>query len=396
MIFIEIKPILNSVAFEMQQNFFITGLIMTQIKTFIRKNTVFCIATLAALVTCFFIPPSQQYLGYFDIRTLTCLFITLAIVCALKNIQFFLMLARKVVSATGSLRMLSLALVYITFLGSLLIANDMALITFLPLSYFAFKETDNEKHMAYIFILQNISANLGGMLTPFGNPQNLYLYSYFNIDTGDFIKTMFPPFLLAVSMLTISCFFLPKEKLKIKEYTQEKTDKKKTVLYLILFAFSILIVLRIIPYIAGLVLIPCVLLITDRKALKMVDYSLLMTFVMFFIFSGNMARIEPVSRLMSHLLDKNTLVFSVASCQFISNVPSAILLSRFTSDYHSLLLGVNIGGTGTLIASLASLITFRHYKRLYPQDVKKYIAMFTYINVIFLVILTAVSYFFFI
>ena len=165
---------------------------------FIKKNTVFCIAMLAALVSCFFVPPNKEYLGYFDLKTLSCLFLTLAVVCALRNIKFFTILARKLVVMAGNLRSLFLLLIVITFIGSMVIANDMALITFLPLGYFALSVTRQEKYIAYLFVLQNISANLGGMLTPFGNPQNLYLYSYFNIPTGEFCKIMLPAFLLAV------------------------------------------------------------------------------------------------------------------------------------------------------------------------------------------------------
>jgi len=274
-----------------------------------------------------------------------------------------------------------------------LIANDMALITFLPLGYFALSVTKNEKHMAYVFILQNISANLGGMLTPFGNPQNLYLYSAFNIPTGEFMSIMLPPFLLAVTMLTVSCFLLPKEKLTIGEDFPEKLDGRKTTLYLILFSLSILIVFRLIPCWFGLILIPAVLLFVDRDALKAVDYGLLGTFFFFFIFAGNMSRIDAVNRFASALLQKNTLLISILSCQCISNVPTAILLSRFTENYRELLLGVNIGGTGTLIASLASLITFSEYRILYPGHSKRYFLLFTLINLIFLVVLTVITAF---
>jgi Na+/H+ antiporter NhaD/arsenite permease-like protein len=250
--------------------------------------------------------------------------------------------------------------------------------------------------MAYLFILQNISANLGGMLTPFGNPQNLYLYSYFEIPTAEFTKIMFPPFLLAISMLAIACFFIKPEKLSFHEDFPEKFHVKRTLLYMALFAFSLLIVFRVIPFWLGLAIIPVILYFADKDALFEVDYGLLGTFFFFFIFSGNLARIDAVNEFFSALLSKDTLLVSVLSCQFISNVPSAILLSRFTEDYPSLLLGVNIGGTGTLIASLASLITFSEFRILYPEQTKKYLALFTVINLIFVVIMTAAAKLFFV
>ncbi len=363
---------------------------------FLKKNLVFCIAAFAAVVTCFFVPPDKEYSGYFDLNTLSCLFLTLAVVCALRNIKFFTILARKLVNLTGNLRSLFMLLIVITFIGSMIIANDMALITFLPLGYFALSVTRLEKYMAYLFVLQNISANLGGMLTPFGNPQNLYLYSYFNIPTGEFCKIMLPGFLLAISLLAIACLFVKPIKFTISDDFGEKLNIKKTIVYCILFLISILIVFRVIPFVAGLVIIPLILLIMDRDSLLMVDYALLGTFFFFFIFAGNMARIDAVNNLLSDLLQKDTLLVSTMSCQFISNVPSAILLSRFTGDYAALLMGVNIGGTGTLIASLASLITFSEFKLLHPEQTKKYLVLFTVVNVVFLVIMTVAAKLFFI
>ncbi len=362
---------------------------------FFKKHAVLSVATLAALATCFIVPPSAEYLGYFDFKTLTCLFLTLAVVCALRNIKFFTILARRIVMLTGNLRALALALIYITFIGSMLIANDMALITFLPLGYFALSVTKKEKHMAYIFILQNISANLGGMLTPFGNPQNLYLYTAYAIPTGEFMRIMLPPFLLAIAMLTLCCLVLKPEPLAIEEAFPEKLNRSRTALYLALFAFSILLVFRVLPYWIGLLIIPVILFFVDRDALKAVDYPLLLTFVMFFVFAGNMARIDLVRSVLSTLLEKSTLLVSILSCQIISNVPSAILLSQFTENYRELLLGVNIGGTGTLIASLASLITFSEYRLLHPGDGKRYFALFTLLNLLFLAVLGAATYFIF-
>lgn len=358
---------------------------------FIKKNIVFFIAALAAVVTCFLVPPDKEYLGYFDWKTLSCLFLTLAVVCALRNIWFFTILARKLVLMAGNLRSLFLLLIIITFLGSMIIANDMALITFLPLGYFALSVTKQEKYMAYLFVLQNISANLGGMLTPFGNPQNLYLYSYFNIPTGEFCSIMLPPFLVAVFLLVVATLPIKPIKFSIEEKFGEKLNRKKAILYIVLFLASILIVFRIIPFVIGLAVIPIILFFADRDSLKMVDYGLLGTFFFFFIFAGNLARLDSVNNLISALLQKDALLVSVLSCQFISNVPSAILLSRFTSDYASLLLGVNIGGTGTLVASLASLITFSEFRLLHPEQTKKYLYIFVGLNIAFLVILTTVA-----
>lgn len=362
--------------------------ILMSIISFVKENVVMTIAFFAALITVFFVPISKTYLTYFDWKTLTCLFCTLAVVCALKNIRFFYIIAHKIVRLFKTTRMSVIALVYITFIGSMLIANDMALLTFLPLGFIVLSSTGKEKYMAVTFVLQNISANLGGMLTPFGNPQNLYLYTKFNIPTLNFVGIMLIPFIISISLLTLCCFFFIKdEPLEVKE-ENVTLPQGKAILFLVLFALSIVIVFRIIPYWVGLIVIPLVLAFVDRNALKTVDYPLLLTFFFFFIFAGNMSRIEFVRNILSMLLDKSTLLFSIISCQFISNVPSAILLSQFTSNYKELLLGVNIGGVGTLISSLASLITFREYMKHNPGKAPYYIGVFSTFNLAFLAVLT--------
>jgi Na+/H+ antiporter NhaD/arsenite permease-like protein len=354
----------------------------------IKKNVVMFVALLAAVATMFLVPPDREYLDYFDVKTLTCLFCVLAVVCALKNIQFFYILAKKIVQLFRNARVAVLALVYITFIGSMLIANDMALLTFLPLGFLVLDTTGKRKYMAFTYIMQNIAANLGGMLTPFGNPQNLYLYSKFEIPTMEFTTIMAPPFVISVVLITACCLvFVKPEPLQMSD-DPVRLPVGRTALYLGLFALSIAIVFRGIPYGIGLAVIPAVLLFADRKALKMVDYPLLLTFVFFFVFAGNMARIQPVRQLFSWLLNKSTLIFSVLSCQVISNVPSAILLSQFTENYRELLLGVNIGGVGTLISSLASLITFREYTQRNPGKTVHYVLLFSAFNFAFLILLT--------
>ncbi|MBE6561577.1 MAG: citrate transporter [Ruminococcaceae bacterium] len=360
---------------------------------FIRKNAVMCVAFAAALITALIVVPDAEYLGYFDLKTLTCLFCVLAVVCALKNIRFFYIIAQKIVQCFGNLRLCVLALVYITFLGSMVIANDMALLTFLPLGYFVLSAAGKKQQMAFTFIMQNIAANLGGMLTPFGNPQNLYLYTFFEIPTGEFMGIMLLPFALSVAMITVCCLIFVKAEPLQMEDEPASLPPVRTGIYLALFVLAIAIVFRGIPYWIGLIVIPPVILMLDRDAMKAVDYPLLLTFVFFFIFAGNMARIDIVRTLLSGLMDQSALLFSVLSCQVISNVPSAILLSQFTENYRELLIGVNIGGTGTLIASLASLITFREYTRHNPGKTGYYVKMFTLFNFGFLAVLTAVMLF---
>ena len=361
---------------------------MSKVKSWCRANAMLVISLLAAVVTAFFVPPDRDYLGYYDLKTLACLFCVLAVVGALRDLHIFSALSQRMVHTFSTVRGVCTALVVITMFGSMLLTNDTALLTFLPLGWFVLSSTGQEKHTALLFILQNCAANLCGMITPFGNPQNLYLYTKFNIPNGEFITIMAPPFALSVALITLCCIvFIKPEPLDIPD-GEDKLPPARTALYLCLFALAIAIVFRGIPYWIGLIVIPAVLLFADRKALAAVDYPLLFTFVFFFIFSGNMARIGAVREFFSVLMEKSTLLFSVLSCQCISNVPSAILLSQFTDNYPDLLVGVNIGGVGTLIASLASLITFREYCRHNPGKAGYYVRTFSLFNFGFLIILT--------
>jgi len=358
---------------------------------FIKKQAVLVIAVIAMLVTCIFVPVDASYLEYFKWPTLATLYCTLAVISALSHIHVFEIISKNIVLKLHNLRNATLGLVFITFIGSMLLANDMALLTFLPLGFFVLNSTDNKQAMAFTFIMQNIAANLGGMLTPFGNPQNLFLYDYYNINTIEFLKIMFPTFLTSVFLIIAICLFVKPIPLTLKKDNQYKLDIKRTTIYSILFICSILLIFDVIPYVYGTIFVTLALLVLDKKAIKEVNYPLLATFCAFFVFSGNMARIPVVNDFFSQVLPVNTLLFGILACQFISNVPSAVLLSHFTTDYHSLLPAVNIGGCGTLIASLASLITFSEFKKHNPNGVKGYMMKFTGLNFFFAIILYVVQ-----
>ena len=251
------------------------------------------IAILAMLITCIFVPIDETYLTYFNWPTLATLFATLAVVAALSHIHIFEIISKAIVLNLHNLRNATLGLVFITFIGSMLLANDMALLTFLPLGFYVLNSTDNKKAMAFTFIMQNIAANLGGMVTPFGNPQNLYLYAFYKIDTLEFMQIMLPTFLASIVMITVICMFVKPTTLTLKIDYKYKLDIKRTIIYCLLFVASILLVFRIFDYLIGTVIISIILFILDKKSIKEVNYQLLLTFTPF-IFSGNMARIPLV------------------------------------------------------------------------------------------------------
>lgn len=361
---------------------------------FCKANVVVIVAIILAAATMLIVPPDGEYLGYFDLATLACLFLTLLVVGGFSNIKTFEILSSKIVEKLKNTRRLVFAVVFITYVGSMVLANDMALITFLPLGWLSLKSSGKQKLTAYLFILQNIAANLGGMLTPFGNPQNLYMYSFFNIGTLEFMGIMLPSFLLSLALIIGACMLVRPEPLTLQTELKYRFNLKRTVIYGVLFVISVLAVFRVFHYGYALAVVCVCMLVLDRTAYLRVSYSLLITFCAFFVFSGNISRIPQISAFLSGLLEKDTLLTGVLSCQVISNVPSAVLLSRFTTDYARLLVAVNIGGTGTLIASLASLITFNNYRSVIKGKTLSYVGLFSLVNFIFLAVLVGAQYLF--
>ena len=352
----------------------------------IKNNIITTIVIILAIITCFFVPIDKEYLYYFDYKTLICLTCILISVQCLKDSGFFQFVSKKIIYTFKNTRSVILALIMLTFVTDLFLANDMSLITLLPLTYIVLKSTNNMKYFAFTLVLQTIAANMSGMITPHGNPQNIYLYSFYNISTLEFIKTLLPHFLIVLALLIIiPIVFVKKESLTLIFEGKNKIDKKIDI-YLVMFIISLLIIFRIIPYIWGLVIIFVMAFIFNKKAIKNMDWDLIITFAAFFIFSGNIGRIEYIKDALLYLLDQNTIITGMLSCQFISNVPSAILLSKFTNDYHSLLIAVNIGSLGTMISSLASLITFKQYLKV-EKNMAKYVLTYTVINLVFLTLL---------
>ena len=362
-----------------------------KIINFIKSEIVLSVAIVLAIVTCFFVPPDKEYLGYFDYSTLICLFCMLAVVAGLKSTNVFELISRKLIGLFHTRRAVIYALVFGTFFFDMIVANDMSLITFLPLTYIVLHSTKNDKYLAFTFIMQTIAANMGGMITPYGNPQNLYLYSYYNINTTEFFSILLIQSITVAVLLWICCAFIHNEPLKLRKNSKIIISKKELYIYSILFILVILSIFRVIPYLITLAIVVLTILIVDRKRFKQIDYALIATFFVFFIFSGNIARIPAIKEFISEIVVKNTLLAGIVSCQFISNVPTAIFLSKFTTNYRELLISVNIGSLGILISSLASLITLKEFLKHQPKNFWKYLIMYTIFNTLFLVVLLLVT-----
>ena len=362
---------------------------MTKIKNFIKNEAVLIISFILAAVSAFIVKPSADYIGYIDFRTLALLLCLMAVMAGLGGLGVFRLLASKLLRFAATTRSLTLWLCLLCFFSSMVITNDVALITFVPFSIVALKLSGSEKLLIPLVVLETVAANLGSMLTPVGNPQNLYLFSAFNMKIGDFFITVLPYALLSLVLIVISAFFIRKGKISVT--ANDETDNingRYCAIYAALFVLSILTVFRIVPYGITLAVTVAAILIFDRKALTKADYSLLLTFIFLFIFIGNLKSIPSVSDFLSKTVVGNEFAAGIAASQIFSNVPAAILLSGFTDNIKDLLIGVNIGGLGTLIASMASLISF---KLIAKESVSsgKYILVFTAVNIVFLIFNTA-------
>ena len=373
---------------------------------FIKQETVLVVAVLLAALSALFVIPSKEYLSYIDWRVLGILLSLMIIMSGLKKTGLFDTIGSRLLEKTKNTRQLALMLVFLCFFLSMLITNDVALFTFVPFAMIILKKCRQEKMLIPVLVLQTIAANLGSMLTPIGNPQNLYLYNLSGMGMGEFISTMLPYTLVSGALLFAAVFIcckkepitevLPEpergqdERQPVSE-TEKIRNAVKNVVYLTLFVLSLFVVVRVISFEIVLLLVLLIAFYMDRKVLKQVDYYLLLTFVAFFIFTGNMGNITIIRDTLQQLVTGRELGIGIIASQAISNVPTALLLSGFTTNYRSLLIGVNIGGLGTLIASMASLISYKLFAKEYNDRKGSYFSWFTVANVIFLIILVLLA-----
>lgn len=365
---------------------------MKSLLTFINKEAVLCAAGLLAVISAFIVPPSVAYLKYIDYRVLALLFGLMLVVAGFQSIGFFRYLGDRLLAKASCTRHLCLLLVFLCFFSSMLITNDVALLTFVPFAVMLFAMAGEAKLLIPVVVLQTIAANLGSMLTPIGNPQNLYLYSTYAFSPADFVLHMLPLSALSAGLLLLCSILLPNRPLAAPAgQTSSPTVKipavHKLIAYTLLFLVCLLCVFRLISWPIMLGILICAVFFLDRKLFGSVDYFLLLTFVCFFLFIGNMQRISAISDLLRSLITGRELLLGALFSQCISNVPAAILLSGFTDQALPLLYGVNVGGLGTLIASLASVISYRLYSGSRNARKGAYLKVFTLYNVLFLVVL---------
>lgn len=359
---------------------------------FAKKETVLCASALLALISMALVPVDREYLGYLDFRVLALLFCLMGVMSGFQEAGVFKRLAQGLLQKTKTVRQLAGILVLLCFFTSMLITNDVALLTFVPFTIMVLQMAGLEHRMIPIIVLQTVGANLGSMLTPVGNPQNLYLYTVSGMSLGRFLAVMGPYTFLSLVLLLIAVQFERKSPVKLDlEERNEPLPMGSLCRFGILFLLCLCTVARLLPYQLVFAAVLIVICLFDRKLLGRVDYCLLLTFVCFFIFIGNMGRIDAVRDAIAGIMEGRELYMGAAASQVISNVPAAILLSGFTTRYEPLLVGVNIGGLGTLIASLASLISYKFYARSKASRKMKYLCWFTAANLLFLAALLALA-----
>ena len=361
----------------------------------LKGQPVLLAAAAAALLSMAAVPPSPAYAAYFDWHTLLCLFSMLAVLHALRQLGAFRILAAQLVRRFESLRSVVFALVMVTFFGSMFLTNDMALLTFLPLSAMVLSSCGCKDKILFTFVMQTLAANLGGMILPFGNPQNLFLFSHYQLELTEFVGALLPAFTASLVLIVTCCLAgvrpLPLE-LKGQALQASGFRAGSLAVLLALFALVIAMVFKLVNALPGSIATAVLLLALGyAQALRRVDYALLATFLCFFVFSGNLAAIPAVQGLLGQLLEDGAFLPSLLASQLISNVPAAILLAPFTQDWSGLLLGVDIGGVGTVVASLASLITMAEYNRCLPGNTGRFLAVFSAYNLAFLAALTALT-----
>lgn len=362
------------------------------LKNILKNETVFCVSFLLAVLSAFFVRPDEVYLTYPDWRTIALLFCLMILVAGLRSRGVFTLMGHALLKRAGSMRALSAIMVLLCFFSSMIITNDVTLLTFVPFTMLVFRMTGHEERIVKLTVLETIAANLGSMATPIGNPQNLYLYSISDLTAAEFAAAVLPYAGLSLLLLLAAVLVGRDEPLvEVEMGEKDGTDARKMAVdiapFLVLLLLCLLVVFRVLPYIPVLLCVAVAMVALNRRLYLEVDYFLLFTFLFFFIFVGNLKRIPLVSEALISVVEGRELLTGILVSQVMSNVPAAILLSGFTDHIQPLLTGVNLGGLGTLIASLASLISYKIVTREYPQSRGKFMKVFTFWNVLFLALL---------
>ncbi|ADY13238.1 SLC13 family permease [Sphaerochaeta globosa] len=363
----------------------VVGMKARSFRVFIQKEPVLSIALVLAFFSLFLVPPNIGYSEYIDWKTLGCLFALMLVVAGFRKMFVFTKLSSILLHYSHTPRQVSLILVGITFFSSMLVTNDVALITFVPLTIVVFTVCKETKPILFTIVLQTLAANVGSSLTPVGNPQNLFMYSYYHVSLSSFFSTMLPYVFSGGFLIALLLLFIPKRSESFSLQVQEvpPIHTGNLIRYSFLFLLSLLAVFDLVPW---PIVVLLVIIGSEKVLLKEVDYSLLLTFIGFFIFVGNIGQLKQVTNSLTKLLETREFIVSLLASQLISNVPATLLLAQFTDNATELLKGVNAGGCGTLIASMASVISFKIFAHYDPKRSLAYLGLFTLVNILFVIL----------
>ena len=358
------------------------------ILSYAKKNVDLTAAFLLALVTTLFVPWSPTSMAHsVNGSLLALLFCLMAIVAGLRKGGLFTSGLRFFFKGNTSTRQMGRFFIFACFFTSMAITNDVSLIIFVPLAISFFKEAHGLREVIPVLTWQTIAANLGSMLTPIGNPQNLFIYAHYELPLSAFLTITGPVVLLSGLCLYGATFTIHDRPMEISAMKETSSSPMKLGLLLLAFGLCILNVLRVLPISYLLLVIVPFLFFLDRSLFREVDYKLLLLFFFLFLLVGNITRIPGLQEKATTLLAGHEFWIFLLLSQCISNVPATVMLSPYTDNYTALLLGVNIGGLGTLIASMASMISFKAYLSMRFHWAKAYVMYFTAANLLLLVVL---------
>ncbi len=386
-----------------------------RVLTFLRSETILIVATLLAIISCFIVPPDGQYGGYVHVSTISQLVCLMLVVVGFQRIGVFRIIGSSLLHRVHTARGVVLTFIALTFISAMFITNDVALLTFVPFALAVLVMAHMEDKAIIVCALMTVAANTGSMLTPVGNAHNLYFKALTGMSTGHFLRIMAPySILAAVLLVVVTCVVFRGR--RIAEFdgmdskgfergvlapdpTRHQPDEIKVtgygagyggwraIVYTGVFVVCVLTVSDMVPLWVMCAVTFVAMVVCDHGSFRHADWALPLTFIMFFVFIGNMKRVPEFAGIAQAFVGQHPLEVSIISSQIISNVPASLLLSGFCDQWVPLIIGTNIGGMGTLIASMASLITYKNYTRQYPRQKGRYLGVYTAVSVMFLLLM---------
>ncbi|RYQ01107.1 citrate transporter [Bifidobacterium pseudolongum subsp. globosum] len=386
-----------------------------RVLTFLRSETILIVATLLAIISCFIVSPDGQYGGYVHVSTISQLVCLMLVVVGFQRIGVFRIIGSSLLHRVHTARGVVLTFIALTFISAMFITNDVALLTFVPFALAVLVMAHMEDKAIIVCALMTVAANTGSMLTPVGNAHNLYFKALTGMSTGHFLRIMAPySILAAVLLVVVTCVVFRGRRIAEFDGMDSKGFERgvlapdparhqpdeikvtgygagyggwRAIVYTGVFVVCVLAVSDMVPLWVMCVVTFVAMVVCDRGSFRHADWALPLTFIMFFVFIGNMKRVPEFAGIAQAFVGQHPLEVSIISSQIISNVPASLLLSGFCDQWVPLIIGTNIGGMGTLIASMASLITYKNYTRQYPRQKGRYLGVYTAVSVMFLLLM---------